>query len=162
MYNGRNMHIPNEKQLLAQGRSFWRIELTTGRTYSECTPVRGMDGMRPLDWYLDVVATGDVRRIAVLSLYSPAGPVALKISEPNTAYILNTNILNTITGNDPVAQAIGRVDDKETGVGIAFIWDCAIGQMYRDDQASVLHFAAWRPGIIPPGALNLNALGVKL
>lgn len=152
-----------DAQTLALGRSFWRVVLTTGRTYSELTmvvdPTRGR---RRLDWYLDLVATGDTRRIAEIWLHSPRGDVALKITEPGTAYVLNTNIYNNVNGNDAVAQAIGRVEDKEKGTGTAFIWDAAVGQMFKDESACVYGFTAWRPGICNPGALNISAMGLSL
>lgn len=155
--------MPTDAQILRAGRSFWRVVLTTARTYSELSTVSDpVRGRRPLDWYLDLTATGDTKRIAELWLHSPRGDVALKITEPGTAYILNTNIYNNLNGNDAVAQAIGRVEDKDTGTGTAFIWDAAVRQMYRDDSACVRNFTAWRSGICNPGPLNLAAMGVTL
>lgn len=173
----------NDTQTLAAGRSFWRVVLSTGRTYSELDMVeetrdipfsdekaweefKQRKRMRRLDWYLDIVATGDVERIVAIMLHTPvrgATPhVALKITEPRTAWILNTNILNNITGNDTVAQTIGRVEDKATGTGTAFTWDAAIGQMFKDESACVHNLAAWRPGICNPGVLSIAAMGLSL
>lgn len=145
------------------GESFWRVILTTGRAYSELDmvddPIRGR---RPLDWYLDMVSCGDVARITELWLHTPGGDVALKITEPYSAYIFNSSFMSMIDGRSKIAQIIGRVDDKEAGTGIAFIWDIAQQQIYRDDQASVRDFAPWRPGIARVGALALENMGVKL
>jgi hypothetical protein len=149
-------------QTLACGRSFWQVILTTGKTYSELDMVQDTLGKRRLDWYRDIVATGDTRRIAELWLFAPSGEVALQIKEPNSAYILNTTILNNLSGRDGVAQSIGRVDDKDTGLGIAYTWDCPMQQMYKSEHACVKGFAAWRPGICDPGALNVEAMGVTL
>lgn len=156
------MDLQKVAQKFEQGESFWRVILNTGKAYSELDivdtdPIRGK---RPLDWFLDLVATGDVARIAELWLHTPAGDVALKIVEPRTAYIFNSSILQF--GRSKVAQIIGRVDDKEQGTGVAFIWDVPMQQIYRDDQASVLDFKAWRPGIVNIGALALDNVGVKL
>lgn len=150
-------------QTLAQGRSFWQVILTTGKTYSELDMVQDFTlGKRRLDWYRDIVATGDNRRIVELWLQSPAGPVALKIKEPGSAWILNTNITSNLYGNQAVAQTIGRVDDKTMGLGVAYIWDTSVQQMFKDDSACVTNFGAWRPGICAPGALNLAAMGITL
>lgn len=157
------MHPLKAFQTLAIGRSYWQVILKNGRVYCELDTVKDFTrGKRALDWYLDIVATGDTRRIAELWLHSPAGSVALKIKEPNSAWILNTNITSNLYGTQAVAQAIGRVDDKDTGIGVAFIWDAAVGQMFRDDAANVRNFGAWRPGICAPGALNGAAMGVTL
>lgn len=149
-------------QIFAEGRSYWQLILTSGKSYSEIDhiddPVRGR---RALDWHLDIAATGDTARIAELWLHTPQGPVALRVWEPHSAYIFNTGLMG-MEGRSAVAQVIGRVDDKEQGTGIAFIWDVAMQQCYRDDQAGVRNFAAWRPGIIPPGALNLDVMEVRL
>lgn len=156
------MQLERIKQKFERGESFWRVILNTGKEYSELDiidsdPIRGI---RPLDWHLDLVATGDVARIAELWLHTPGGDVALKIVEPRTAYIFNSSLL--ALGRSKVAQVIGRVDDKEQGTGIAFIWDVPMQQMYRDDQASVRDFKAWRPGIVNIGALALDNMGVRL
>lgn len=175
------MQLLTDAQTLATGRSFWRVLLSTGRAYCELDMVaetrnipfadeqdweafKRRKRMRRLDWYLDIVATGDVERITAIMLYTPLGAphAALKITEPRTAWILNTNNYNNITGNDAVAQAIGRVEDKVAGTGTAFIWDAAVGQMFKDECACVRNFAAWRPGICAPGALNISAMGLSL
>lgn len=156
------MHLQRIAQKFAQGESYWSVILNTGKRYSELDMIDTdlLRGVRPLDWHLDIVATGDVARIAELWLHTPAGDVALKIVEPCTAYIFNSSILQF--GRSKVAQIIGRVDDKEQGTGIAFIWDIAMQQVYQDTCANVRDFAAWRPGIAKIGALALDNIGVRL
>lgn len=156
------MDLRKVAQKFEHGESFWRVILNTGKAYSELDIVDTdlLRGRRALDWYLDLVSTGDVARIAELWLHSPSGDVALKIVQPYTAYIFNSSLLSI--GRSKVAQIIGRVDDKEQGTGIAFIWDVAQQQMYRDDQASVRDFKAWRPGIVNIGALAIENMGVRL
>lgn len=157
------MHLQRIAQTFARDESFWSVILTTGKRYSELDVIDTdlLRGRRPLDWYLDIVATGDVARIAELWLHTPAGDVALKVTEPYSAYIFNSSLLS-LNGRSRVAQIIGRVDDKEAGTGVAFVWDVAMQQVYRDDQACVLDFAAWRPGIARIGALALANIGVRL
>lgn len=149
-------------QTFARGESYWSVKLRSGRVYRELDVVDSdlLRGRRQLDWYQDIVATGDVARIAELWLHTPLGEVAIRIVEPYTAYIFNSSIMQF--GRSKVAQVIGRVDDKDTGTGIAFIWDIAMQQIYRDDQASVRDFAAWRPGIAKVGALAVENMGVRL
>lgn len=151
-------------QKFSLGESYWRVILSTGRVISELE--RSFDlvrGKRPINWHLDLVAAGDVARIKELWICTPAGEAALRIDEPYTAYQFSMSSLMT-DGSDrsKLAQIIGRVDDKATGKGIAYIWDVATQQLYKDDQADVMNFGAWRPGITPPGALALPALGVRL
>lgn len=156
------MHLQRIAQTFARGESYWSVILTTGKRYTELDvidsdPIRGK---RQVDWHQDIVATGDVARIAQLWLHTPQGDVAIKIVEPRTAYIFNASVMQF--GRSKVAQVIGRVDDKDTGIGVAFIWDIAMQHIYRDDQANVHNFAAWRPGIPNIGALALENLGVRL
>lgn len=157
------MHLQRIAQKFAQGESYWSVILKTGRAYTELDIVDTdlIRGVRPLDWYLDIVATGDVARIAELWMHTPAGDVALKVIEPYSAYIFNSSLLS-LDGRSKVAQIIGRVDDKDAGTGVAFIWDVAMQQVYRDDLACVRDFAAWRPGICAIGALALENIGVRL
>lgn len=156
------MHPLRAAQRYARGEAYWRVVLTTGKAYSELDRVQDETlGKRALDWYRDVAATNDTARIAELWLHTPAGPVALKITEPHSAYIFNSSIMS-MDGRSPVAKIIGRVDDKATGTGIAFIWDVTQQQMYKDEQANVLNFKAWRPGITDVGALAIHNMGVTL
>jgi hypothetical protein len=142
--------------------SFWRVVLSTGRSYSQRDTIDDPTrGKRPLDWHLDIKATGDNARITELWLHTPTGDVALKITEPYTAYIFNVGVMSA-EGRSAVAQVIGRVDNRGTGLGVAFVWDVAMQRVYKDAQADIRAFAAWRPGIIAPGALSADALGVKL
>lgn len=155
------MHLQQIAQRFAEGRSYWSIRLTTGKHYTELDTIDDPTrGKRSLDWHLDVAASGDAARIAELWLHTPGGDVALKITEPYSAYIFNSSLF--ATGRSQIAQIVGRVDDKAQGTGVAFIWDVAQKQIYRDDNASVLNFKAWRPGIVDVGALAIHNMGVRL
>lgn len=168
------MHPIRAMQTFAQGQSYWRVELSTGKVWSQLDtvydPLRGKPEhkyQRPLDWYLDLVSTGDVQRIKVLSLHSPGGDAAIQIRQPGTAYQLNAAALlldmgGMGGGRQKDAQIIGRVDDRATGEGVAYIWDVHMRQMYKDEQANIHHFQAWRPGIAALGELSWQNMGVVL
>lgn len=168
------MHPLRAIQTFAQGYSYWRVTLSTGKTWSQLDtvydPLRGKPErkyQRPMEWYEDLVATGDVKRISQIWLHSPVGDVALKITEPGTVYQLNAaglllDISGSGSGRQRDAQIIGRVDDKEQGTGIAFIWDVHTKQMYKDEQANVLNFQGWRPGVQSLGRLGYENMGVVL
>jgi hypothetical protein len=160
------MHLLTRQHYLQQGRAYWEVRLTTGKIWSELDivsdPLRGRHGRRPINWHLDLVATGDVRRIQELWLHTPNGPVALQIFQPGTAYQFSSGALALDQGRQQLAQIIGRVDDRAHGTGVAFIWDLVTRQVYRDDSANVTCFASWRPGIVAPGCLALDALGIVL
>jgi hypothetical protein len=147
----------------ARGESYWKAILTSGRELSEVQLNRDTSGKhRPIRWLEDIVSSGDGARIAELWLCTPQGEAALRIFEPYTAYQFNQNVTTLKEGTRRIAQIVGRVDNKETGQGIAFIWDTTTQTLYKDDQASVLAFHAWRPGIAPIGALSLDVIGVRL
>lgn len=168
------LHPWRALHFFAQGQSYWRVILDTNRAWSQLDmvydPLRGdpeKKYQRSLEWHEDLVATGDVRRIRELWLHTPIGDAALRVSESGTAYQLNAagllmDICSTGGGRQRDAQIIGRVDHKETGRGVAYIWDVHTRQLYKDEQASVLHFTGWRPGIADLGELAWRHMGVAL
>ena len=152
----------NQLRKFARGESYWRVILTSGREISEVQTVTyNGKNKRPILWLEDVVSAGDAARIAELWICTPRGNAALRITEPYSAYQCQQGVL-TLQGRRTTAQIIGRVDDKATGRGVAFIWDVITQQLYRDSDANVTAFAAWRPGVVPPGALALPVIGVRL
>ncbi len=152
----------NQLRKFARGESYWRVILTSGREVSEVQTVTyNGKNKRPIQWLEDVVASGDAARIAELWICTPRGDAALHITEPYSAYQCQQGVMS-LQGRRTTAQIIGRVDDKLTGRGVAFIWDVVTQQLYRDEQANVTAFGAWRPGIVPPGALSLPVIGVRL
>ncbi len=146
----------------AHGESYWRAILRDGREISEVQTVTyNGRNKRPIQWLEDVVASGDAARIAELWICTPRGDAALRITEPYSAYQCQQGVL-TLEGRRTTAQIIGRVDDKASGRGVAFIWDVTTQQLYKDESANVLALGAWRPGIVPPGALALGVIGVRM
>lgn len=121
--------------LLEITRSYWAAKLNTGEWVSEARTVHDWYKGEPrnIDWYLDVVATGDHKRITELWLLcppnktSPIGNTALMpITRPSTAFQFKIS-----THDSPVigpgtrtlqAQIIGRVEN-EAGDCTCFIWD---------------------------------------
>lgn len=170
------LHPIKALQYFMQGQSYWRVVLINNRVWSQLDtvydPLRGKPEhkyQRALDWYLDIIATGDHRRIAELWLHSPTGDVALRIDEPGTAYQLNAAGLLLdmgagATGRQRDGQIIGRVEDRDTGNGTAFIWDVHMRQMFKAEQemACVRNFPGWRPGIAALGALAIKNLGLAI
>jgi len=152
----------NQLRKFARGESYWKVILTSGREISEVQTITYQGkNKRPIQWLEDVVNAGDAARIAELWICTPRGDAALRITEPYSAYQCQQGVL-TVQGRRTTAQIIGRVDDKATGRGVAFIWDVITQQLYRDSDANVTAFAAWRPGVVPPGALALPVIGVRL
>jgi len=152
----------NQFRKFAPGESYWRAILTSGREISEVQTVQyNGRNKRPILWLEDIVASGDAARIAELWICTPKGDAALRITEPYSAYQCQQGVM-TLQGRRTTAQIIGRVDDKASGKGVAFIWDVITQQLYKDEQANVMAFGAWRPGIVPPGALALGVIGVRL
>jgi hypothetical protein len=148
--------------------AYWRVILSTGKKlskYDQVTEPRGE--RRQLDWTLDLVSTGDVFRIKELCLAYPfMRSVTLGISEPGTAFQFCRQVkgmdLNTGQPIDQIeAQVIGKVVNKEEGLCDGYIWDRVNGLLGYQD-VSIYDFPSWRPGLMPPGRLNLDVLGVRL
>lgn len=148
----------------------WKVVLSTGRTLTKHQSVwdQRIQAKRQLDWTLDLIATGDILRIRELSLICPGllRSAKLDIIEPGTAFQFCRQIkgLDMSSGQmiDRVeAQIIGRVVDKVKGLCEGYIWDRVLGLMGYED-VSIYDFPSWREGLMPPGALNLDVLGVRL
>lgn len=149
---------------------YWKATLSNGRTLAKDQSVwdqmLGRD--RPLDWTLDLISTGDILKIKMLHLVYPGFRrwVTLTITEPGTAFQFARQVkgMDMSTGEaiDRVeAQIIGRVTDKANGLCEGYIWDRVNGLMGYED-VSVYAFPSWRPGLMAPGKLSLDVLGVRL
>ena len=150
--------------------TYWRVVLITGRKLTKHQKVwdQMLGRERELDWSLDLIATGDILKIRELRLVYPGfrRSVALRIDEPGTAFQFCRQCkgMDMSTGRpiDSVeAQIIGRIYDKENGLCQGYIWDRVKG-LIQYDEMSVYDFESWREGLMPPGALNLDVLGVRL
>ncbi len=150
--------------------TYWRAVLTTGKKLTKHQVVwdQMLGKERELDWTLDLLSTGDILKIKELHLVYPGlfRYAKLKITEPGTAFQFCRQVhgTNPCTGEviDRIeAQVIGRVFDKENGLCQGYIWDRVQGLMEYTD-VSVYDFPSWRSGLMPPGKLSLNVLGVRL
>lgn len=150
--------------------TYWRAILTTGKRLTKHQIVwdQMLGKQRELDWTLDLLSTGDILKIKELHLVYPGlfRSARLKITEPGTAF----QFCRQVKGIDPCsgqtfdqveAQVIGRVTDKENGLCEGYIWDRVKGLLGYQD-ISIYEFPSWREGLMPPGKLNLDVLGVRL
>lgn len=156
--------LSHSSQLL-NGLSYWKVILTTGKEFSEFD--RSFDllrGIRPVDWALDIVGSGDNAKVAELILCTPHGNAHMRINEPYTALQLKRGVMSMLGGGERIieAQIIGRVDNKETGECTATIWDVTEQKLYLDHKTNVKHFTKWREGISDIGALSVEVVGVRL
>lgn len=121
--------------LLEITRSYWAVKLNTGEWVSEARFVHDwrQGAQRRIDWYLDLAATGDCKRITELWLLcppsqtSPLGNTArLPIVRPGSAFQFKITTHDTPIVGPGVrslqAHVIGRVDDEE-GNCTCFAWD---------------------------------------
>lgn len=163
------MGLYSSVQTIAQSlnplRSYWTCRLTTGKELDE----RGMifdlraGGLRPLDWSLDLVSTGDIRRIRELTLHCPDGKYdSLGIDEPGTCFQLKVASMHMLGagGRQVECQLIGKVLNKENGSCTCRIWDRVYGLLHYD--TTIYDFGSWRVGITPLGKLSLDVLGLRL
>ena len=121
--------------LLSITRSYWAVRLITGEWLCEARIKTDASSgiLQYFDWSNDLVATGDVRKIAQLWLLcppsrtSPLGNTAkLTITEPDTAFQFKVGTVDSIVAastKSMQAHIIGRVTNKETGDCEVFIWD---------------------------------------
>lgn len=166
---------------LAQGLSYWKVKLratslSKRREFSELDmtwdPVRGH---RPLDWALDIIGSGDNNHIEELMLVTPQGEVVMPFYEPRSAFQFKRGTLDMLSNGRIVqAQIIGRVENRETGVCTACIWDVAghdqyseqgvllpeKQHLYLDFVTNIHNFEAWHKDIVPVGAMSKEVIGV--
>jgi hypothetical protein len=145
-------------------RSYWSLVLASGKSVSEQSLIFDLraGGLRPLDWSLDMVSTGDIYKIRTLTLHCPNRQSAtLTIEEPGTVFQLKIASMSVLSAGSRVqSHLIGKVVDKEQGLCRCHIWDRELGLI--DFTSSVYRFGSWRPGVLPLGALSLDVLGLRL
>lgn len=162
------------------GMPYWKVILTSGKEINgmEQKKVTELDlalkpelkghVMRSIDWTLDLVSTGDVRRIKELHLICPGvnWPGVLKIKEPGTAFqFKNTSRFNIAeTGQVLESQVIGRVDDKATGACTCIICDRFMGVFVYHSNIGINGntFGSWHPRIASISSLALDVQGLTL
>lgn len=165
--------VSKGKSLVGQflrNRAYWAVKLKDGSWVCELDPVTNFRRaeQRTLDWSLDIVGTGDVKRIDELWLFcprsktSPGGNTArLKITEPGTAFVLKVGHVS-IERRQATAVMIGRVENKLTGDCVCFIWDSVMKAMSQPWYSNVYHLGTWREGVAPLGRLAFDVVGLDL
>jgi hypothetical protein len=154
-------------------KAYWAVKLSNDKWCSEIDqrfePRNGL--IRPFDWSLDLVDTGDIANVKELwlfcppNIHNPLGSTArLPIVEPNTAFQfkIGNSYAFGADGRELQSQIIGRVVDKETGDCEFFAWDAPLKVMSSPMKNNIYNFTSWRPGIANLGELSLDVLGVKL
>lgn len=145
-------------------RSYWSVRLSTGKMLSEQGVLvdRAAGGLRPIDWSLDLVSTGDIFKIVEVMLTCPNGQRAwLTIEEPGTVFQLKIATITVFGADHQVkCQLIGKVVNKESGLCFCWIWDQRLGLIERANN--IYRFESWRDGILPLGALSLDVLGLRV
>jgi hypothetical protein len=159
---------------LLRGQSYWRVKLTSGRTFSELDhavkftpdPLTGrlVARSRAVEWLEDIVGSGSTANISQIALVTPHGTVSLEITEPETAFQFKRGIVDMFGGGRHMeAQIIGRLENRETGACVTHIWDGRHQQLFANFSTSVKDFASWRPGeVIAPGQLAYHVVGVRV
>lgn len=154
--------------------AFWCVKLSNGKFQTERDIVRDGNwptGRRPFDWALDLVASGDIRRVKELWLICPPNPgnplgqtAKLPIVEPGTAFqfkvgFVDGNIAGTVQSR--ASQLIGRVTDKVNGDCECFVWDVGLRAL-GTWNSNIYHMGSWRADIAPPTQLAFDVLGLSL
>lgn len=151
-------------------RDEWQRELLMNEGYPERAHLGKRGSKRPLDWTLDLVSTGDVRRIAQLWLFCPPNPFYprgqsdfLEITRPGTAFQLKVRHLhawgNVMASSLLSSQLIGRVDDPVGGACTCKVWDSQVNVM-GNWSSSIYDMGSWRDGVSPLHALDLDVQGL--
>lgn len=136
---------------LVRGQSYWEVILETGQIYSELA----------MDWQ-ELVQQGLLAHVQQIVLHTPVGDARLDISRPYSVFQLKCGTCSLFTGARLVqAQIIGRVENAQ-GLCVAMIWDVSVQHLYDNVATNVHHFKAWRPGVLPIGAIAQDAVGIKL
>jgi hypothetical protein len=151
----------------------WAVKLSTGDFLSERDSVKDEKypgGIRAFDWTLDMVATGDWRKIRELWLLCPPSPgnplgqgAQLIIERPGTAFQLKVGFVHggASAEQGTACQLIGRVYDPYSGQCSVFAWDNEMQQLVQF-QTSVYDFVPWRPEIGRLHGLSHDTLGLSL
>jgi len=166
-------------------RPWWKVVLTTGKEVSE----RGVvfrDGIRPIDWTLDLISTGDIYKVKEIWLMFPhelpyhtriergnplhqriegkISSAVLPIKERGCVFQMKIKTLDgspiAMTSSTFEAQIIGAVGDKETGECRCYIWDARLGIIAY--KTSIYDFGSWHERIAPISNISHSVVGLNL
>lgn len=158
---------------LFRGMSYWEVELKGGTVHSELDTKVAFEAIssggvpvarkRKIEW-LDLVANDDVKNIRYITLVTPKGKASLYVPEDYTAIQMKRGTMMMFYANQRIANAqiIGRVDDRATGACTAIIWDVQKQDLFIDHITTVKDFKRWHPDTADVGAMNYEAMGVRL
>lgn len=147
-------------------RPYWAVKLSTGKWACELD----RRGDRPFDWTLDLIDTGDIKKIRELWLFCPPNPAnpfgqtaRLPITEPGTAFQFKVANLDAFggQGRSLASQVIGRVVDKHEQICECFVWDAGLNAL-GTYNTTIPNFGSWRPEIAPIATLSHEVLGLSL
>lgn len=164
-------------------RPHWEVVLTTGKTISEHGIVL-RDGIRPIDWTLDLVSSGDIFKVKEIWMMFPqelsyhtriekgnplhqringkVGSVVIPIKERGCVFQIKVKSLDGFGSNTSTFefQLIGAVGDKETGDCHCYIWDRKLGLVAY--KTSIYDFGTWREDIAPLHHISHSVVGLNL
>ncbi len=167
---------------LLSGHSYWAVALRDGTWVSEIDHYPGIRLDHPhYDWSLDLVGTGDHKRVAELWLICPAtkrnpfGSTAHYTFGPHEggrAVQFKRKTLNPY-GIGAECQVIGKITDPATGEVNCCIWDGRYKVMVVNFVTTIHNFASWDEAVrirlglerlpatmAPPGQMSKNVLGL--
>lgn len=153
-------------------KAYWAAKLSTGKWVCELDSryeIRSGQ-KRPFDWTLDLIDTGDIKKIRELWLFCPPNPAnpfgqtaRLPITEPGTAFQFKVANVDAFGGwgKSLASQVIGRVVDKHEQTCECFVWDAGLNAL-GTYNTTITHFGSWRDGIAPQQHLSHEVLGLSL
>jgi hypothetical protein len=165
-------------------RPWWEVTLITGKKVSEHGIVV-RDGIRPIDWTLDLISTGDINKVKEIWLHFPKelyhhtriekgspihqridgkiGSAVIPVKERGCVFQMKIKTLDRFMGQSAdtfECQIIGAVGDKETGLCHCYIWDRVMGLIAY--KTSIYDFGTWRDGIAPLHNISHSVVGLNL
>ena len=163
--------------VIPEAVSYWAVKLQSGKWCTErdiVVDTKHPMGQRPFDWTLDLVGTGDIRRIVELWIlcpqtrFSPAGSTGrLLIEERGTPFQLKFKTTSGLSSSRVISaqresQIVGRIDDKVTGRCTCFIYDHEWQVLSTPWVTNIYDFGSWRESIAPLRDLSSEVLGFDL
>ena|SRR2546421_5542732 len=174
-------------EVLRPQRPWWKVVLTTGKEVSEHDVVF-RDGIRPVDWTLDLISTGDIYKVTEIWLMFPqelsyhtrvergnpiqqringkVGSAVIPIKERGCVFQMKVKTLDRFMGKGAdtfECQIVGAVGDKETGECHCYIWDRVMGLIaYKSTVYNPPGFGTWRDGIAPINNISHAVVGLDL
>lgn len=158
------MRMIQELTTLGSGQSYWKAKLSTGKVLCELDTVTDIRSAstRKVEWLEDLIGSGDLDKVREVMLCTPQGDAHIATERECAFFQLKQGIASLFDGERTrTAQIVGCLNDDDGGC-VCAIWDALEQRLYTDFSTNVLRFDKWRDGIIPPGRLAIEALGLVL